>query len=216
MGLIPKIFKKKQTAGEAGWRVGGMEDFMMLIRVYFQSLLASNLGISNLAAMPDLRLFKQTLHVATVNNRLGLGEKNKSKKMLSEIYGLSDSFFREIDLSVKKNCRSVQHMQQYLYQFQGFSQEVMMLMGNLMKWKFRLPGFMKGTLRAMTERTVHDVLTRDKWKNDGVRRAVGTVRQYQSQLGFSEAWISEYVFNIIILAKREPKAEEKAEQRRKQ
>ena len=42
------IFKKKKDEN-----VGGMEDFMTLIRVYFQSVLASNLGISNLAALPD-------------------------------------------------------------------------------------------------------------------------------------------------------------------
>ena len=40
------IFKKKQTEN-----VGGMEDFMTLIRVYFQSVLAANLGISNLAGL---------------------------------------------------------------------------------------------------------------------------------------------------------------------
>ncbi len=42
------IFKKKKE------NVGGMEDFMTLIRVYFQSVLAANLGISNLSALPDL------------------------------------------------------------------------------------------------------------------------------------------------------------------
>ena len=84
-----------------------MEDFMMLIRVYYQAVMAANLGISNLAALPDLRVFKQTLHVATVNNKLGLGEKNKCRKMLMEIYGLEDNFFKEIDLSIKKRCRNV-------------------------------------------------------------------------------------------------------------
>ena len=64
------IFKKKEKEN-----VGGMEDFMTLIRVYFQSVLASNLGISNINALPDLLTFKRTLHVATVNNRLGIGEK---------------------------------------------------------------------------------------------------------------------------------------------
>ena len=105
MGIFSKIFGKKQDANEAGWRVGGMEDFMTLIRVYYQAVMASNLGISNLAALPDLRVFKQTLKVPTVNNKLGLGEKNKCKKMLNEIYGISDDFFKEIDKSIKQNCK---------------------------------------------------------------------------------------------------------------
>ena len=80
MGLFSNLFKHKKQANEVGWRVGGMEDFMMLIRVYYQAVMAANLGISNLAALPDLRVFKQTLHVQTVNNKLGLGEKNKCRK----------------------------------------------------------------------------------------------------------------------------------------
>ena len=178
---------------------------MMLIRVYYQSLMASSLGITNLAALPDLREFKRTLKVPTAGNKLGVSEKNRSRKMLIDIYGLSENFFHEIDGSVKKNCRNLQAMQRYLYQFQGFSQELMMLMGNLMKWKFRLPGFMKGTLRAMTERTVQDILTKDNWKDAAVRTAVANVRQGHHQLGYSAEWMSEYAFNVIMLAKKEPK-----------
>ncbi|MDQ9824827.1 hypothetical protein RFZ44_16070, partial [Acinetobacter sp. 163] len=80
---------------------------MMLIRVYYQAVMASNLGISNIAALPDLRVFKQTLHVSTINNKLGLGEKNRCRKMLVEIYGMEDSFFKEIDQSIKRHCRNV-------------------------------------------------------------------------------------------------------------
>ena len=141
MGIL-NIFGKKSVA-EQGWRVGGMEDFMTLIRVYYQAVMAANLGINNLAALPDLRLFKQTLHVPTVNNKLGLGEKNRCKKLLSEIYGISDNFFKEIDMSIKRNCKNLNSVQPYFFAFQGFSQELMRVMGNLMKSKIRVPGFMK-------------------------------------------------------------------------
>lgn len=203
MGIL-NIFGKKSVA-EQGWRVGGMEDFMTLIRVYYQAVMAANLGINNLAALPDLRLFKQTLHVPTVNNKLGLGEKNRCKKLLSEIYGISDNFFKEIDMSIKRNCKNLNSVQPYFFAFQGFSQELMMVMGNLMKWKFRVPGFMKNTLRTMTQKTVNDVLTKDNWKKDDVRKACMSVRQYQQKLGYSGEWMAEYVYNIVILAKKEPK-----------
>ena len=204
MGIF-NLFKKKESDSEKGWRVGGMEDFMTLIRVYYQAVMAAQLGISNLAALPDLRIFKQTLHVPTQNNKLGLGEKSRCKKMLSEIYGISDEFFKEIDKSIKHNCRNVNDVRSYFIVFQGFSQDTMMLMGNLMKWKFRVPGFLKNALRTMTEKTVSDVLHKDNWKKDDVRKACMAVRQYQARLGYSDAWIAEYVYNIIILAKREPK-----------
>ena len=209
---ILSIFRKKTSAQEAGWRVGGMEDFMTLIRVYYQAVMAANLGISNLSLLPDLRVFKQTLHVPTVNNKLGVGEKNRCKKMLSELYGMSDSFFKEIDQSIKRNCKNINDVRTYFFMFQGFSQDTMMLMGNLMKWKFRMPGFMKKAIRAMTEKTVAQILTKDNWKDDGVRKTCANIRRYRQSLNYSPEWMTEYVYNIIMLAKKEPKphdAEEK-------
>lgn len=211
MAFLSKIFKHKQQANETGWRVGGMEDFMMLIRVYYQAVMAANLGISNLSALPDLRVFKQTLHVSTVNNKLGLGEKNRCRKMLSEIYGLEDFFFKEIDQSIKKRCRNVNEVRNYLYQFQGFSQELIMLMGNLMKWKFRLPSVFHKALYNLTQKAISDVLTKNTWKNEGVRKACLSVRHYQQQLGYSGEWMTAYVYNIVILAKKEPKPDDKEE-----
>ena len=211
MGIFSNLFKHKQQVNETGWRVGGMEDFMMLIRVYYQAVMAANLGISNLAALPDLRVFKQTLHVPTVNNKIGLGEKNKCRKMLMEIYGIEEFFFKEIDQSIKRHCRNLNDVRSYLFLFQGFSQELMMLMGNLMKWKFRLPGFFKNALRQLTAKSVDQVLTKNDWKDDGVRKACLSVRRYQQQLGYSAEWMTSYVYNVVILAKKEPKPNDKDE-----
>lgn len=209
MGFLSNLFNHKKKETEAGWRVGGMEDFMMLIRVYYQAVMAANLGISNLAALPDLRVFKQTLHVKTVNNKLGLGEKNRCRKMLMEIYGMEEFFFKEIDASIKHHCRSVNDVRNYLFLFQGFSQELMMLMGNLMKWKFRMPGFFHKALRDLTAKQVNQILTKDNWKDDGVRKAVFAVRRYQQQLGYSAEWMTSYVYNVVMLAKKEPKPDDK-------
>ena len=52
MGLLSKIFSKK----ESGEKTGGMQDYMTLVRVYFQASLAAQLGITNLAMLPDLRM----------------------------------------------------------------------------------------------------------------------------------------------------------------
>lgn len=71
MEIFSKLFGRKEQES----KTGGMEDYMTLVRVYFQAALAAQLGISNLAMLPDLRLFKSTLHVPTQNNKLGVGEK---------------------------------------------------------------------------------------------------------------------------------------------
>ena len=207
MSIFSKLFGKKQAEEETP-RVGGMEDFMTLIRVYYQAVMATNIGISNINFLPDMAVFKRTLKVPTQNNKLGIAERSKCKKMLIEIYGLPDAFFKEIDASIKKNVRNVNDVKTYLFMFQGFSQDLMMLIGNLMQWKFRMPGVFKKLLRGMTEKTVHDILTKMSWKDESVHKTCVAIRKYQQALGYSEAWINEYVYNIVLLAKKEPKPKE--------
>ncbi len=203
MSIFSKLFGRDK--GKEQIKVGGMEDFMLLIRVYYQAVMASQLGINNLGALPDLRIFKQTYHVATANNKLGIAEKKHCRKLIQSIYNVSDSFFTEIDGSIRKHCRKIQDAQSYLIQFQGFSQDLMMLMGNLMQWKIRLPGFFRGALREMVAKQVHEVMTKNDWKDEGVRRACVSVRKYQALLGYTEPWMTEYVHTIVMLAKKEPK-----------
>lgn len=201
MGFWNKLFGKK----EEEHKVGGMEDFMTLIRVYFQAAMAADLGISNLAALPDLRVFKSTLKVPTVNNKLGVGERSRCKNMLKSMYGMDDEFFKEIDGSLRKRCKKVQDAQSYLLQFQGFTQELMMLTGNLMKFKLRLPGFLKKALYSMTEKTVNDIFNKNDYSDPAVMKSVVAVRQYSQRLGFSQNWITNFVYKVVMLAKKEPK-----------
>ena len=203
MSIFANLFKKQADADAKV--VGNVEDFVSLTRVYFQSVIAVNLGITNIRFLPDVANFKRLFKVATQGGKLGLAEKSASRKMLMQDYGISESFFKEIDTSIKKNCRTQNDVQAYLFMYQGFSSDLMMLMGNLMQWKFRMPAIFKKALRSMTEKTVHDVCTKTVWKADDVHKTAAAVRQYNERLGFSEQWMSEYVYNIVLLAKKEPK-----------
>lgn len=203
MSIFANLFKKQADADAKV--VGNVEDFVSLTRVYFQSVIAVNLGITNIRFLPDVANFKRLFKVATQGGKLGLAEKSASRKMLMQDYGISESFFKEIDTSIKKNCRTQNDVQAYLFMYQGFSSDLMMLMGNLMQWKFRMPEIFKKALRSMTEKTVHDVCTKTVWKADDVHKTAAAVRQYKERLGFSEQWMSEYVYNIVLLAKKEPK-----------
>ncbi|MDY3104331.1 MAG: hypothetical protein SOW45_06440 [Prevotella sp.] len=199
--LLSKLFGKKDGKETAG----GMEDYMTLIRVYFQSAIAAQLGINNLKMLPDLRTFKITLRVPTVNNKLGVGEKARCRNMLKEMYHTDDLFFKEIDQSIRKNCRKLEDVQPYLLQFQGFTQELMMLVGNLMKFKLRMPSIFKSALYAMTEKTVNDIFNKNDYKDAGVIKAVVAVRQYNKRLGFSQKWTTDFIHQVVMLAKKEPK-----------
>ena len=78
-----------------------------------------------------------------------------------------------------------------------------MLTGNLMKFKLRLPSFMKSAIRTMTEKTVNDIFTKNDFSDPGVMKAVVAIRQYNQKLGFSQEWITDFVFKIVMLAKKE-------------
>ena len=128
--------------------------------------------------------------------------------MMQEIYGTDDNFFKEIDQSIRKNCRKMQDVQIYLLQFQNFTQDLMMLTGNLMKFKLRLPSFFKKAIKAMTEKTVHEIFTKNDYTDASVLKTVVAVRQYNKRLGFSESWVSNFVYQVVMLAKKEPKQAE--------
>lgn len=202
MGFFSKLFGKKSNEEV---KVGGMEDYMTLVRVYLQASLAERLGITNLAMLPDLRTFKTTLKVPTVNNKLGVGEKSKCRKMMKEIYNTDDDFFKEIDASVKKNCKKLTDVQPFILQFQSFMQDLMMLTGNLMKFKLRLPSFFKKALYTMTEKTINDVFNKNDFSDPGVTKTVLAVRKYNQKLAFSQQWVTDFVYQVVMLAKKEPK-----------
>ena len=204
MSFISKLFGKK----EEQQKVGGMEDFMTLIRVYFQAVMASDLGISNLAALPDLRTFKATLKVPTQNNKLGLAEKSRCKKMLKELYGMDDDFTKEIEASIRKRCKKPQDIQTYMYQFSGFTQDLLMLTSNLMKFKLRVPGFLKKAIYTMTEKTVNDIFTKNDFQDAAVMKTVVAIRQYDQKLGFSQQWVTNFVYKVVMLAKKEKQPKE--------
>lgn len=201
MGVFSKLFGRKTEDK----KVGGMEDYMTLVRVYFQAALASQLGITNLAMLPDLRAFKTTFRVPTQNNKLGLGEKAHVKKMMKSVYDTDDNFFKEIDQSIRKKCHKLQDVNVYLIQFQTFTQDLMMLLGNLMKFKLRLPGFMKKALYTMTQKTVDDIFNKNDFNDASVVKTVMQLRQLDKQLCFSQHWVTDFAFQVLMLAKKEPR-----------
>ena len=212
MGIFSKLFSHKNDDK----KVGGMEDYMTLVRVYFQAALASQLGITNLAMLPDLRVFKTSLHVPTVNNRLGIGEKAQVKKMMKNIYDTDDSFFKEIDSSIRKNCQKLQDVNVYLIQFQNFTQDLMMLMGNLMKFKLRLPSFMKYSLYKLTAKTVDDIFNKNDYSDASTLKTVFQLRQFNKRLAFSQQWVTDFAFQVLMLAKKEPRPSDEDVEKAKQ
>lgn len=207
MSFFSKLFKKNKPEVEENTTKGTVEEFVSLIRVYYQASMAVNLGITNLNILPDMALFKRMLKIPTQNNKLGVAEKSRVRKLLMQDYGLTEIFFKEIDSSVKKNCRNQNDIKGYFFLFQGFCNDLFNLLGNLMQWKFRFSMLVKKLLYNMTTKTVHEILTRSEWKDVSVQKAAWSVRKYAGTLGYSEQWIVDFVYNVVLLAKEDQKKE---------
>ena len=57
----------------------------------------------------------------------------------------------------------------------------------------------------MTEKIINDILTKNNWKDAATFQTVYAVRQYKEKLGYSAEWMTDYVYKIVTLAKKEPR-----------
>lgn len=210
MSIFSNIFKKQQeTETENTPAKKNVEDFMSFIRIYLQASMAANLGITNIKMVPELAMFKRTLKIQTVNNKLGVAERTKARKIIQTEYGIRDVFFEELDASLKKKCKTQMAIQSYSMQFQEYLNNLLTVVTSLMKWQMQIPSFMKDTLRSATEKTIHDIMTKTNWKKPDIIAAVFNLKKQSETLGFSEAWMSEFMYNLILLAKKEKRKKEK-------
>ena len=161
MNFISKLFKKKEEETEVVSK-GSVEEFVTLIRVYYQAVMAVQLGITNLNILNDMALFKRMLKIPTQNNKLGIAEKSRSRKILMQEYGLNENFFKEIDASIKKNCKTQNDIKSYFIMYQGFNNDLFSLLDNLMQWKFRFSMLVKKLLYSQTQKTIHEIVTRSE------------------------------------------------------
>ena len=60
----------------------------------------------------------------------------------------------------------------------------------------------------MTEKTVDDIFNKNDFSDASVLKTVVDIRQYDKRLGFSQKWVTDFVYQIVMLAKKEPKPKE--------
>ena len=46
---------------------------------------------------------------------------------------------------------------------------------------------------------------KNDYKDAGVMKTVHAVRQYNQKLGFSQKWVTDFVYQVVMLAKKEPR-----------
>ena len=62
----------------------------------------------------------------------------------------------------------------------------------------------------MTEKTIADIFTKNDYSDASVMKSIVAVKQYNKRLGFSQKWTTDFVYQLVMLAKKEkaPKNEE--------
>ena len=95
--------------------------------------------------------------------------------------------------------------------FQGFNNDLFSLLDSLMKWKFRFSMLVKKLLYAQTQKTIHEILTRSEWKEVSVQKVAWKIRKYQETLGYSEQWMTDFVYHVVLMAKEDAKKQRKAD-----
>ena len=166
-------------------------------------------GGNGCAVRYHMALFKRMLKIPTQNNKLGIAEKSRSRKILMQEYGLNENFFKEIDASIKKNCKTQNDIKSYFIMYQGFNNDLFSLLDNLMQWKFRFSMLVKKLLYSQTQKTIHEIVTRSEWKDVSVQKVAWRIRKYKETLGYSEEWMTDFVYNVVLMAKEDAKRQKK-------
>jgi len=93
--------------------------------------------------------------------------------------------------------------------YQGFNNDLFSLLDNLMQWKFRFSMLVKKLLYSQTQKTIHEIVTRSEWKDVGVQKVAWRIRKYKETLGYSEEWMTDFVYNVVLMAKEDAKRQKK-------
>ena len=67
----------------------------------------------------------------------------------------------------------------------------------------------KKLLYNQTAKTIHEIVTRSEWKEVSVQKTAWSIRKYKETLGYSEEWMTDFVYNIVLLAKEDAKNQRK-------
>lgn len=199
MGLSDFLKKKRQAKEEKVKEK--LQNFMTLVNVYIQASSAATLGIVNLQALPQLKVLKQKFKIPTEGGRLGLAEKKYVAKLMDTEYKLKESFFNEIDSSIKKNCKKVNDLQPYGIWFQSLLQDAMTAVSLDMQAGLRLPMVFRKWMKSMMKDSIHKIVSGGAMKSADLMKTAANVRTYKEKLNLSEDWLLEICYVYVVLAR---------------
>ncbi|MFI3319364.1 MAG: hypothetical protein SNH01_01140 [Rikenellaceae bacterium] len=203
MGLFSNLFgwgkKKEEQQADVQSQV---EEFVSLIGIYNQAFVMTHVGITNIKMFPDLMMYKQVMHIPTVGGKVGVGEKAYIKKWMMAEYGMDETFFKEIDSSIRRNCKGMKDVQSYFLQFGAFTNDFLTHLYSEHQMKISASIFIKKMLRSTVESAVDKMMSNTVWKKFETNTAVARIQNSVKSFGFSKKWMSEFAYQVLILSKK--------------
>ncbi|MFI3321033.1 MAG: hypothetical protein R3Y50_00710 [Rikenellaceae bacterium] len=206
MGLFSNLFgfssKKKQ---EDDGIQSDVEEFMSLISIYNQATVISHVGITNIKMVPEFANYKRIMRLPAVGGKLGLAEKAHIKKSLMAEYEVDELFFKELDSSIRRNCKGLRDVQNYFFAFGNFTNDLLTLLSTEFQWKLQGSMLIKKLLRSTVKNVVGTLMTKLNWKDRATTDMANRVKATAMQLGFSQQWMEELVYQIYALSRKKKK-----------
>lgn len=198
MGLSDSLKEKRKQQEEK--LKEKVQSFMTLVNVYIQASSAATLGIIDLRQLPQLKVLKQKFKIQT-EGKLGIAEKKYVANLMKTEYKMSDSFFEEIDASIKRCCKKTEQLQSYGIWFQSLLQDALTAISLDMQVGLRLPLIFRKWIKSMMKDSVHRIVSGNDLKSTDVMQSAANVRNYMDKLKLSEDWLTEISFVYIVLAR---------------
>lgn len=80
-----------------------------------------------------------------------------------------------------------------------------MLVSSILGVKARIPSIFKKTIYGVTSKAVDDIFNKNDYTDASVMKTVVSVRQLNKKLGFSQSWVTQFTYRVLMLAKKEPR-----------
>lgn len=210
MGLFSNLFgKKSNNEAERDDVQSNVEEFVSLIRIYYQASIVTHVGITNLNMVPEFAMYKRMMRIPTVGGKMGVAEKSHVKKSMMLDYGIDESFFKEIDASIRKNCKGIRDIQNYFFAFGNFTNDLMTYLSTEMQWKLQAAMIFKKFIRPTINSAINKLLTKPSLKDAASFKAATNIRLAKETLGYSEKWMSEFVYQVILMSRKDAKESKK-------
>lgn len=204
MSIFSRLFGRNKAVEDDNTQ-SNVEEFISLIRVYYQASIVAHVGITNLNVVPEFAMYKRVMRIPTLNGRIGIAERSHIRKFMVANYKMNESFFKDIDASIRKNCKGLRDVQGFFFLFGNFTNDLMTYLSTQAQWRLQGAMLFRPILRSTVKAVVNKMFTKDDWSDATAARTAKKLRLAASQLGYGSDWVVEFAYQVFSETKKDSK-----------